>query len=346
MTDPINTALKAAIANKATGLINKKLGELWERYMTPIFEEMDFSGDREKVKLQYLQYCESLSKFKPLLTTSIVDIDDIYVPLTLKEIGGSSIKFQIDDQAFKQFDKSHNLISGVAGMGKSTALKKILLNTLSEGRFFPIFDELKHYDGGDIYANLARHWERLGITFTNKQIQSMLLSNGTVLFLDAFDEANPKFQEELAEQIQKISISTKCRLICTTRPSTAIFNNNYMREFEIERPSFAQAKEIIRKNSQDEEKAQGLISKLASSTLFKKSNENVMVSPILIILYCASYNLGSDIPDTLHKFYEEIFEVVFLKHDNFKMKVEREYVFNDNKGIYRDLFDVIFHTKG
>lgn len=59
----------------------------------------------------------------------------------------------------------------------------------------------------------------------------------------------------------------------------------------------------------------------------------------MVVLYCISYNLGDDIPDTLSQFYENVFETVFFRHDNLKGKVNRERHWNDNRKIYRSLFE-------
>lgn len=51
--------------------------------------------------------------------------------------------------------------------------------------------------------------------------------------------------------------------------------------------------------------------------------------------------MGEDIPNTLSQFYSNIFDTVFHRHDNIKGKVYRERHWNDNRRIYRELFDCL-----
>src|SRR5690606_26787149 len=65
---------------------------------------------------------------------------------------------------------------------------------------------------------------------------------------------------------------------------------------------------------------------------------SVLKTPILVVLFTISYNIGEEIPTTLSQFYENIFETVFYRHDNLKGKVNRVRYWNDNRKIYKDIF--------
>ncbi|WP_409994839.1 NACHT domain-containing protein, partial [Klebsiella pneumoniae] len=97
---------------------------------------------------------------------------------------------------------------------------------------------------------------------------------------------------------------------------------------------------IIKNTASDNEKCEELCAALKRSPLHT-NKDSILKSPILVVLFCISYNLGEDIPNTLSQFYSNIFDTVFHRHDNIKGKVYRERHWNDNRRIYRELFDCL-----
>ncbi len=97
---------------------------------------------------------------------------------------------------------------------------------------------------------------------------------------------------------------------------------------------------IIERTASDQEKSQELCKALERSPLHKRS-DSILKSPILVVLFCISYNLGEEIPNTLSQFYSNIFDTVFHRHDNIKGKVHRARHWNDNRTVYKDLFNCL-----
>ena len=62
--------------------------------------------------------------------------------------------------------------------------------------------------------------------------------------------------------------------------------------------SFPQILNIIENTCEDNKKASELCGALRQSSLYKKS-DSVLKSPILVVLYCVSYNLGEEVTETL-----------------------------------------------
>lgn len=291
----------------------------------------------KKIKNEYLEYCKSFLLIKTLNSPEEdVFINDIFVPVIIKRNNDVSIK--VEDRTNLEIPEKAILIKGLAGMGKSTILRKLLANNLEFINRIPIFYELKRYKGGAIENSLSKDFGRHGINITADQIETLLDESNLKLYLDAFDEVEPKYRNELLGEIDRIIRRYNCHLVCTTRPDTDIDSLTGFATFHVASLKEEQIFGIINKTVVNQEKAQRLCEALANSRLHN-SSETILKTPILVVLYCISYNQGDEIPTTLSQFYENIFETVFFKHDNLKGAVHRPRVWNDNRRIYRLLFE-------
>ncbi len=290
-------------------------------------------------KLEYFSSCEKLLYVNTLASPeSSVYIDEIYVPLTLR--GVSTVSLDIGDQSLLDVDGRAVLIKGLAGMGKSTILRKLYANNALSLERLPLFYELKHYRGGPIENSLSKNLNNSGIKIRAEQLERVLDDSNVKLYLDAFDECPPEHRSSLLDEINRITNRYNCHLICTTRPDTELDSMTNVVTYHVEILKQHQIFEIIRKTAVDSEKADSLCEALNNSPLHK-DNESILKSPILVVLFCVSYNLGEEIPSTLSQFYSNIFDTVFFKHDNLKGKVNRVRHWNDNKRIYKDIFDYL-----
>lgn len=293
-----------------------------------------------KFKKQYLLYCEKVMNVITLASSErSIFIDDIYVPISVVSAGASA-PFEIGDSATLDGNGKAVIIKGLAGQGKSTLLRKLMVNNARNFQRLPIFYELKNYKGGDIEKAIAASLQHEGIKLYDSTLKVMFQDSGVKIYLDAFDETIPEYRNELIDQIKKLMNLYQCHIICTTRPDTEIDSLSGFDVYNVCELKESQIFGIIRSTSSDKDKAIDLCKALAKSHLHNKA-ESVLKSPILVVLFCISYNLGDEIPSTLSQFYQNIFDTVFHKHDNLKGKVNRVRHWNDNRRIYRDLFDCL-----
>lgn len=145
-----------------------------------------------------------------------------------------------------------------------------------------------------------------------------LLSDSNVkIYLDAFDEVKSEFRIELIDEIKRFINSFKYHVVCISRSSTEIDSLSEFRIFSVCELTEEQIFGIIKKTASDHEKCDELCAALKRSPLHTKKY-SILKSPILVVLFCISYNLGEDIPNTLAQFYSNIFHTVFYRHDNIK----------------------------
>ncbi|MBT6438699.1 MAG: NACHT domain-containing protein [Flavobacteriales bacterium] len=324
---------KAAAAAATSELVKKISGECFKVVLGK-YDKINL--DRHTIK--FIEYCEKVLFFRALASPdNDIYIDDVYVPIDIK--GVSDVSLVVNDNVTLNMSKKPILLRGLAGQGKSTLLRKLVVNNMiSQRDKLPIFYELKNYKGGGIITNISTYFGRFGIKMSVSAYDKILRSHNVKLFLDAFDEVSPHLRDELIDDIDILINKYNCQVICTSRPGTQIDNLTGLDVYDVKELNKKQISEIIYKNSNDVEKAKQLCIALERTPLHKGS-ESILRTPILVVLYTISYNYGEDIPDTLSQFYENIFDTVFFRHDNIKNKVVRERTWNDNRRIYREIFD-------
>ncbi|WP_023604737.1 NACHT domain-containing protein, partial [Aliivibrio logei] len=232
------------------------------------------------------------------------------------------------------------LIKGLAGQGKSTLLRKLLSNNAKRFNRLPIFYELKNYNGGSIEAAISHSLSNSGVNIGEYALKKLLSDSNVKVYLDAFDETKPEYRNELLDEIRRLVNAFNCHVVCTSRPDTEIDALSELETYTVCELTEVQIFGIINKTASDLEKANELCEALKRSPLHT-SHDSILKSPILVVLFCISYNLGEEIPSTLSQFYSNIFDTVFHRHDNIKGKVHRARHWNDNRRIYRELFNCL-----
>lgn len=92
----------------------------------------------KKLKQPYVNYCISLLMIKTLARPDEdVFIDEIYSPVIVQ--GVNTLSIEISNNTNLEYEEKAILIKGLAGMGKSTLLKKLLANNIQTGDRVPVF---------------------------------------------------------------------------------------------------------------------------------------------------------------------------------------------------------------
>lgn len=326
----VTSALKPVVGAAAKKSFNSLFKLLSEKYKLRDFKKFEDS---------YIEYCQRILTVKTLESPDkVFNIDDIYVPIDLNE-SGRSTRLEVDDNTSLDTNKAI-LIKGLAGQGKSTLLRKLLSNHAKSFNRLPIFYELKNYSGGLLITEISTSLANQGINLGVETLRQIIKDSNVKVYLDAFDEVNPEHRGKLLDEIRNLINGNNCHVVCTSRPDTEIDSLSELETYKVCELTETQIFKIIKKMASDDEKASELCEALSNSHLHRKG-DSVLKSPILVVLFCVSYNLGEEIPSTLSQFYSNIFDTVFHRHDNIKGKVQRERHWNDNRKIYRELFDCL-----
>lgn len=321
-------------------------GEALKQILFPIihkgyekFKNLISENETERAFDQnYIKYCEDIFYVRTLSSRqSHKFIDDFYVPLLLKGINTYSL--EVGDNTQLNTDNRGILIKGFAGQGKSTILRKLILNNFKNNKI-PIFFELKNYDGSSLENSIIRDFNKIGIPVTNNFLRKLLNNNDVVLYLDAFDESLPTYRTHLISEMRNYINAYNANIVITSRPDDDLNSLPHLDEYHVSFLDENKIREIIRKEAQDKDKAEDLINNL-NNDIFQIDEDSVFKTPILVSLYTISYNLGEEVPTNLSSFYDKIFDAVFYIHDNLKGRINRERTFNDNRLIYINIFSFI-----
>ncbi|MFA0484515.1 MULTISPECIES: NACHT domain-containing NTPase [unclassified Vibrio] len=308
-----DSAIKKVSGNEASEIvkfIKKKLFEKWSNYAGK--KEMECYS--EKVVSYFYFYTITNPDKK-------VFIDEVYVPINMKTSDN------IEVSAEKLFIKSRhiNVISGVAGHGKSTMLrylmKKIVLE--KESHEIPIFFELKYFRDGGLEQQLCDWLNNNGLSVNVSFLEKLLTDGNLILFFDAFDELPSYLMDTCVSEITKLHQKyPNTSITVTTRPDLQITKNQFSTNYKLMDINREQAFEIILKASGDKLRAQEAIREIYKS----KFVSGVIKTPLLAVLINVTYEHWKHLPETMSQFYENVFSTLLRVHDGTKSgkRVDRE----------------------
>lgn len=328
----LGLGLVGARATRQLGRIEDKfVDDIVYPYLKRKFEQLSASKPKHKAKkglalLQEIKQSENYNSFinevyykhLHIKTMSIkktnVYIDDIYVDLLLDKENGIEELINLKDGLVY-------CVEGIAGQGKSTFMKKLLLNMIKKTDNFPIFIEIRNLKESNIISYISNILSRHEIKHGDDDIISLLQSGKVPLILDGFDELTTEQRERLNNDIENISIRYNCSIIVSTRPDTEICSS-YMvldRLYKIQHLESESVFKIVEKISEPDQ--------IDIIKNILRNNEELMESlktPILVSLFCFCHPYSDIIPENASEYYSRIFDIVYEGHDKRKDFFQRE----------------------
>ncbi|EFF0233693.1 NACHT domain-containing protein, partial [Escherichia coli] len=186
--DPItNEILKIGIGETAKLIFNKILSKNWideyknGRSIVEQLTSLDVHSD------YIVKHVSRAMKMRTIHSSeNDVMLSDIYHPLTISH---EKKEIKVGDD-FLLSDNNITNIIGFAGQGKSTILRKILLEAIKNGDKIPFFMELRKVEKLGIEHSLLKILNELGVHANEENLASLLKSDNVVLLLDGFDEVS------------------------------------------------------------------------------------------------------------------------------------------------------------
>lgn len=205
------------------------------------------------------------------------------------------------------------IIIDSAGMGKSTFSKYIVARLLHKSDKIPIlFDLRKTNPKLDVIENFASELDLPGQRFDRELFYKLLELGKFFVILDGFDEARIDHQEELANQINNLSVKGGHNtLLVTSRPQDVIpelLNATPLRFIPF---TLEQATSLLNRYDR--------ISKLQVGIRLAAEIESVpakfIESPLLVSLLYRTFGVNNSIADRISTFYDEIYHALYKGHD-------------------------------
>ncbi|MBH3213761.1 NACHT domain-containing protein [Serratia marcescens] len=258
-----------------------------------------------------------------------VYIDDVYVDLDVDDENGL-IKI------YNATPGKVYCIEGIAGQGKSTLMKKILLELIKKPGVFPIFIELKDLKERTIIKYISDILSRHNVEHNEADVVSLINTQKVTVLLDGFDELSYKEREIVYIEIEGMSSRSKAPIIISTRPDTEIANSYMVKDtsYKIQNLDKIKVLSIVEKNV-DEDQRKSVLSIL-------EANDDLMDSlktPILVSLFCFCYPYSDIIPENAIEYYSRIFDIVYEGHDKRKEFFDREKKFKVRTSEAKKIFN-------
>ncbi len=215
------------------------------------------------------------------------------------------------------------IITGLAGIGKTTMLKHLFLNTIHETGYIPIFVELRgsnteEVSDIDILEIIYKSLENCGFTLEYEYFEYSMSIGKYIIFYDGFDEVKTEIGYSLGKNIKDISTKYPDNYyIITSRPLEQFIGWNDFLELEGMSLNKKQAINLVSKLEYDKVVKEKFIKALEEEGLFEKYS-SFASNPLLLNIMLMTFDERATIPDKLNDFYEQAFATLFNVHDGSK----------------------------
>lgn len=262
-------------------------------------------------------------------------VNDIYVPLTLSMLDSREQKEYIVNRGDFFLNKFNNiLVIDNAGMGKSTLMKKIVIDTIDHSEYIPIYIELRALTNNPIEEQINK---LLGFDDINDH--TILNKLPFIYFFDGVDEIPFDLKNDLIKKIKTFSDDMPdSKIIITSRPDQSLLELHSFNRFKIKPLDLEQSYELIRLYDINLTKTGSsliLSNKLITEIKLMREKDNTTIlefltTPLYVSLLFCSYRYKPVIPRRKDLFYSQVFEALFETHD---LSKETGYVRKKSSGL-------------
>ena len=336
-----NSAIDNIVTKFIPVILSKNSSVLEEVYQigTDIYE---FTKNLTKyLDHSYEAYKEMKSvvhNYEPRMISNSFEVPNIF-PVSR----GSEEKFNVlDVQTIIDYSK-FSIIRGTGGSGKSTLLKYLFLETIKQESYIPLFIELNELNNYDLAVNsdfieiICGILTTFGSELQKGQLIRLLESGKVIIFLDGYDELkfdNVKPFVTIFDKFCKRFPNNN--YILTSRPNTDFTEFQRFAVFQISELTIEQSISLIKKLNYSESKVADEFIKELNDNLYN-THKSFASNPLLLTLMLINFTHYRKIPEKIHIFYQEAFDILYRLHDSRKPGMySRE--FNTLNDLPKDVF--------
>lgn len=303
-----------------TGIFKKKYNE-YKIKTGKAFEEYI------KLSIEKYKYTKTiLYKYDPVL------IEDFYVDLDL-ELNNKII----DTRSVKNLIEINNglIITGIAGGGKSTLMKYLFLDSIKNEIGIPIFIEIRNIKK-DIFSDLFEILKKSNFPQDVGLFKKILKNGKFIIFLDGIDEVSPEIRDKINSEILDMRESfSKNVYIVTSRPYDNFISWSHFTELKLSPLTKEKAKLLIKKINYENSIKDKFLSDF---DIIFRNHESFATNPLLLTLMLMTYVEYSAIPAKVSLLYEQIFEMLYSRHDATKFGYSRKIFSNLSQNEFKKVF--------
>lgn len=246
-----------------------------------------------------------------------LSLNSIYYPVEASiSTPGGDVRKRINSIA--DFGRNHIVIYGTAGQGKSILMKYLVGKEIRSGQRIPLLFELRNAEDNPLEQQLAAAFGVLLGLKGAEDVFTEFAARGKISFiLDGFDEIDPSRIQRLLQQIDILSFKYgDCNIVITSRPYSECKNLVSFGTASICPLRPEDFLGFFKKVTHDADLSDRLTESIRNSPHQIRS---LIKTPLLATLLAISYRAAHKIPLEFSEFYEELFQVLLVRHDASKL---------------------------
>ncbi|MEG7336025.1 NACHT domain-containing protein [Bacillus sp. 0102A] len=293
----------------------------------------DFSKDKVadyKIKTQnaYQEYLnratERYGKVKTLIHKSVpINLYDFYVHTDLK--CEDTIISAKDINNILHVSK-YNMILGSGGSGKSTLFKHLFINALHTTNKIPILIPLRNVNDSEqsltdcMYETISS----LGFTLEKKYFLESLDTGIYIFLFDGFDEVEDNKQLKIIKEIEILmnKYYQNSFLVSSRRSDSLSIGGDRCVVFDMLSLSKEKAIQLIERLPYYDGEVKSRFLRTLDESLYRK-HDDFCSNPLLLTLMLITFDEFAEIPDKMHVFYGQAYDVLDRRHDATKPGFKR-----------------------
>lgn len=323
-----NSAIEGAGNEVGTTIVTKIIVDKASKFIQRVFKgkiaEKELK-ELEEMQQEYLRNCYKKNRYMNtiVLRGQKKTIEELYIPLTLRDKVNRSEIFYINENGMNIFQK-HNklLIIDNAGMGKSTIVKYFTMLNFQNIDRMPVVIELRNLkEVNSIEEYIQKEMNSIHREFPLQYVKDLLNGGNFIICFDGFDEVAESERENVIKMIKNfIAKASNNIFVLTSREDNALASFGEFKEFHIQALSEQEAYQLIEKYSKADEFVdsveigQELIEKLKTENNISMLTE-FLSNPLMVSLLYKTYLHYRNIPNKKHLFYNQIYRALYEEHD-------------------------------
>jgi hypothetical protein len=240
---------------------------------------------------------------------------DYYQTLTLIQ-SRTNEEVSVDYYPKYLVDEVRNiLIVDTAGMGKTTLLKFLFLNCITQEAGIPVFVELRKLSKKQTLLKFVLEQLSDIEGGLSKDLFFKLLASGDfVFFLDGYDEISENERPSVTSSIQQFMEKTLSnKFIMTSRDEAGLSSFSQFQRYTIRPLKKEEAFSLLKKYSGESDLSTKLIEKLRAPE--NRAIHEFLTNPLLTSLLFKSFEFKHVVPLKKHIFYRQVYESLYETHD-------------------------------
>lgn len=301
----------------AISLLKKPIDELYNNADGEIKQKISIIRTAGKLKLLHKKLYETQRVKTIWHTDRPLSLTSFFFPVQIVRNDPTPPK-PIRLKNLDPFKYNHNIIFGTVGQGKSILMRYLLGGEIRSGTRIPMFVELRNIESNTLRAYLGEKFSALmGINFDDELFSVFAAEGKLSILLDGFDEVDPGSVNRLMQEIEELSQSfPESKIILTSRPDSDCKHLTNFHSYRIQPLTLEDLLGFYKKITKDPHFSVRIHAAIRSSPT--KIRE-LVTTPLLATLLAISYRSVQKIPLGFSEFYDDLFQILLIRHDASKL---------------------------